>query len=94
MSLDYNLAKIMTLKLNILNVILMMIIVIILFDISLFTSYDNLQENERQNLGSIFTIEQGNIMKLMKLVEDMGCLDDAIKNTNLGRRSFFNWIQI
>ena len=55
MSLDYNLAKIMTLKLNILNVILMMIIVIILFDISLFTSYDNLQENERQNLGSIFT---------------------------------------
>ena len=49
------------------------------FDIDLNANYKNLKENEKQILGNIFTTEQCNIMRLMKLVEEMRCPDDAIE---------------
>ena len=48
-------------------------------DIDLDTNYDNLEENQEQILGNMFTTEQCSIMKSMRFVEDMGCPDDAVE---------------
>ena len=63
------------------------------FYIDLDTNYNKLEENQDQILGIIFTTEQCSVIQLIKLVEDMGCPDDAIeKNTILDKRCLFRWI--